>query len=113
MGSEIKTVVTNDKNNNASWIGLETLYDQGEAKHLWIGLNDIAAEGEYEFVDGTSANLWTYDEPLVFGWAANEPNNFGNEDCILIYDAERMNDAKCDALKRGLCERKNITCVYP
>lgn len=43
---------------------------------LWIGLNDTAAEGTFTWADGT---------PLGFtNWNPGQPNNFGNEDHVLI-----------------------------
>jgi hypothetical protein len=42
-------------------------------RHLWIGLNDIAVEGTYEWIDGTPVSYLT--------WNAGEPNNgAGGED---------------------------------
>jgi len=43
---------------------------------LWIGLSDTAAEGTFTWADGT---------PLGYtNWDPGEPNNFGNEDHVLI-----------------------------
>ena len=40
----------------------------------WIGLNDIATEGVFAWVDGC---------PFKFRyWAQNQPNNFREEDCV-------------------------------
>lgn len=40
---------------------------QGEAINLWIGLNDVQTEGEFEWVGG---------EPVTYtNWAIGEPNN--------------------------------------
>merc|ERR1719334_3144393 len=46
--------------------------------HVWVGLNDIGTEGDWEWVSGyecdgeCSALSW---------WNVNEPNNSGGEDC--------------------------------
>ncbi|WP_182866750.1 C-type lectin domain-containing protein [Stieleria mannarensis] len=48
---------------------------------FWIGLNDIAQEGQFEWVSG---------EPITYtNWAPGEPNNLviGNEDWGMIYAA--------------------------
>ena len=42
----------------------------------WIGANDIAVEGDFE---------WTSGEPFVYSnWAEGEPNNSGEEDVVHI-----------------------------
>jgi hypothetical protein len=44
----------------------------GSARRLWLGLNDIAVEGIFE---------WSNGEPLIYSnWNAGEPNNSNNED---------------------------------
>jgi len=44
----------------------------GSARRLWLGLNDIAVEGVFE---------WSNGEPLIYSnWNAGEPNNSNNED---------------------------------
>ena len=45
----------------------------------WIGLNDIASEGNYEWVTG-EAVTYTF-------WAAGEPNNSGDEDAVHLWGA--------------------------
>ena len=45
----------------------------------WIGLNDIATEGVFAWVDGC---------PFKFRyWAQNQPNNFRGEDCVHLDQA--------------------------
>lgn len=43
----------------------------------WIGLNDIANEGVYQWVTGEAV---TYTN-----WSAGEPNNSGNEDAVHLW----------------------------
>ena len=44
----------------------------GTGRRLWLGLDDIAVEGVFE---------WTNGEPVVYtNWNAGEPNNSNNED---------------------------------
>jgi hypothetical protein len=47
-------------------------------RFLWIGLNDVAAEGTF---------VWVSGEPLGFtNWAVGEPNNNnGNEDYVAMF----------------------------
>ncbi|MEC9476868.1 MAG: proprotein convertase P-domain-containing protein [Planctomycetota bacterium] len=47
---------------------------QGTGRRLWLGLNDIAIEGVFE---------WSNGETLTYtDWNAGEPNNSGNEDMV-------------------------------
>ncbi len=46
----------------------------GTNRRLWLGLNDVAVEGVFE---------WTSGDPLVYtDWNAGEPNNSNNEDMV-------------------------------
>ncbi|KAB5518543.1 hypothetical protein PHYPO_G00167270 [Pangasianodon hypophthalmus] len=68
----------------------------------WIGLSDIATEGEWKWVDGT---------PLTtMYWRTGEPNNANEEDCAEIFeprDTECWNDQKCSDLAPWICEKKS------
>nr|WP_299207105.1 PKD domain-containing protein [uncultured Brumimicrobium sp.] len=49
----------------------------GETGTIWIGLNDEAVEGTFEWYD---------QSPVTYtNWAPGEPNQSGNEDCVQIY----------------------------
>jgi hypothetical protein len=64
----------------------------------WIGLDDLAEEGVYVWVDGT---------PLEWSaWADNEPNNSGNEDCnhFAHWASGNWNDIPCDRDLAYICE---------
>ena len=74
---------------------------------FWIGAADIAAEGNWIWVNGERAS----SSELI--WLSGEPNNKGgNEDCVLVYgnrassQVGRVNDAVCTISHRGLCEKK-------
>eukprot|EP00937_MAST-01D_sp_MAST-1D-sp2_P000414 g414.t1 len=59
--------------------------------HLWIGIEDHRIEGTWRNVDGTA--------PLL-RWAAGEPNNSGNEDCVhLRSGANTYNDNGCSSAR--------------
>src|SRR5690348_8293162 len=49
----------------------------GETGTIWIGFNDEAVEGTFEWYD---------QSPVTYtNWAPGEPNQSGNEDCVQIY----------------------------
>jgi hypothetical protein len=48
----------------------------GGNTRYWIGFNDLAVEGNFEWVNG---------EPVTYtNWALGEPNNLGNEDFAVM-----------------------------
>eukprot|EP00959_Pyramimonas_sp_CCMP1952_P069749 1455830-Pyramimonas_sp.AAC.1 len=48
-----------------------------EAEHIWLGGTDFVVEGKWAWVDGST---WSYSN-----WSPSEPNNYGNEDCLMKY----------------------------
>jgi hypothetical protein len=61
----------------------------------WIGLNDVQQEGQFRWVDGS---------PLTYNYfQSGEPNNSGNEDCVLLRDVG-WNDQSCGSERRWICE---------
>ena len=77
------------------------LYEQAHAvsnQDFWIGLNDRDFEGSFTFVGqgGSGQNL---------PWADGQPNNAGEEDCVLMQGADgRFDDFNCLRQKAVLCE---------
>ncbi|MBZ5710212.1 CotH kinase family protein [Nannocystis pusilla] len=64
----------------------------------WIGLNDIDAEDDFVWTDGT---------PLGFtAWNEGEPNNVGEEDCVNLptWSAGLWNDLVCDTPLPYICQ---------
>ncbi len=65
----------------------------------WIGLNDIALEGDFN---------WVGNQGITFAnWNAGEPNNSGNnEDCAEQSPTNpyRWNDLDCASTRRFVCE---------
>ena len=66
----------------------------------WIGLNDIATEGVFAWVDGC---------PFKFRyWAQNQPNNFRGEDCVHTLGPGHgymSNDVDCSACHQYTCKK--------
>ncbi|XP_062410864.1 macrophage mannose receptor 1-like [Sardina pilchardus] len=68
----------------------------------WIGLNDIAEEGVWEWTDGA---VWN---PIVEYWRPNQPDNWqGNEHCGQLDTSGRWNDEGCGVRRRYICKREN------
>nr|XP_039251936.1 alpha-N-acetylgalactosamine-specific lectin-like [Styela clava] len=67
----------------------------------WIGLDDIQQEGKFVWKDGvTSTKNNTY-------WDKNQPDNYGNEDCVhLRRNAPwNLNDFPCSTRLQFFCEK--------
>ncbi|GMV41342.1 MAG: hypothetical protein AMXMBFR64_30580 [Myxococcales bacterium] len=63
----------------------------------WIGLSDLATEGVFVWVNGTTPGFW--------GFAGGEPNDWGgNEDCTEMYANGAWNDLDCAVPRRLICE---------
>ncbi|XP_036384637.1 C-type mannose receptor 2 [Megalops cyprinoides] len=76
----------------------------------WIGLNDIAAEGVWEWTDG---NVYY---PYLANWRPGQPDNWGdNEDCGEVVGAShgQWNDEPCLVRRRYICKRPNRTFTLP
>ncbi|XP_078359794.1 uncharacterized protein LOC144644227 isoform X4 [Oculina patagonica] len=72
----------------------------------WIGLNDIATEGLFTWVDG-SPDKFRY-------WAEKQPNNFRGEDCVHTLGPRHgytWNDVDCDACHQYTCKKDYDECT--
>ena len=86
---------------------ITSLYETDETNWVWIGLNDLEAEGTFVFLDGMKA---TQENS---GWRHGQPDNHkGNEDCAQIYvnqvhiwNVNKANDASCSSSCFALCEK--------
>lgn len=70
----------------------------GISDNWWIGFNDIAIEGLFEWSDGT---------PVDFEqWNPGEPNNAGEEDCVHLpaWNAGYWNDLACETTSSYICQ---------
>ena len=66
----------------------------------WIGLNDIATEGLFSWVDGCP-DKFRY-------WAQKQPNDFRGEDCVHTLGAGhgyRWKDVDCSACHQYTCKK--------
>ncbi|XP_067232917.1 C-type mannose receptor 2-like [Chanodichthys erythropterus] len=71
---------------------------------FWIGLNDVASEGNWEWSDGSVFY------PYLSYWKEGQPDNWGdNEDCGQVQGASdgRWNDETCTARRQYICKRLN------
>lgn len=67
--------------------------------HTWVGLNDIAEEGEFVWTDGSTKTYANFQN--------NEPNNYGgNEDCVSLHSNNngKYGDHPCLYNERFICE---------
>jgi Lectin C-type domain/PEP-CTERM motif len=76
LGGNLVTI--NDAAEQTWVFGTFAGFGGGTNRFLWIGLNDVAAEGTF---------VWVSGEPLGFtNWVPGEPNNnMGNEDYVAMY----------------------------
>ncbi|XP_004369948.1 mannose-binding protein C [Trichechus manatus latirostris] len=62
----------------------------------FLGITDEETEGQ--FVDLTGRHL-TYSN-----WSNDEPNNAGNEDCVMLLSDGKWNDISCSVSHLAVCE---------
>nr|XP_021324869.1 macrophage mannose receptor 1-like [Danio rerio] len=70
----------------------------------WIGLNDIASEGNWEWSDGSVFY------PYLSYWKEGQPDNWAdNEDCGQVQGASngQWNDETCTSRRQYICKRPN------
>ncbi|XP_043530575.1 C-type mannose receptor 2-like [Chiloscyllium plagiosum] len=75
-----------------------------DVEELWIGLNDIKRQMNFEWSDGTPVRF-TY-------WHPFEPNNFasGQEDCVTLWGSEgRWNDGPCNLTLPFICKKPSCS----
>ena len=70
--------------------------------NTWLGLYDGEVEGEWHWADTwTQVDGWT-------NWADGQPNNYGNQDCGIIYKKSdwKWADVKCSGSYGFICMKK-------
>ena len=92
MGANLPAIESQEEN-----VYIQNRHNGGRA---WIGLNDIATEGVFAWVDGC---------PFKFRyWAQNQPNNFREEDCVHTLGLRHgyvWNDVNCSACHQYTCKK--------
>ena len=73
--------------------------------NFWIGVNDIASEGNWVWVNGERAS----SSELI--WYSGQPNGGRNQNCVGVHgnptsDAGLAYDRPCAASRHGLCEKQ-------
>ena len=74
--------------------------------HFWIGVNDIASEGNWVWVNGERAS----SSELI--WYSGEPGGGRNENCVFVHGYSTPSnvglafDWPCAASHQGLCEKQ-------
>lgn len=73
----------------------------GQASRWYIGLDDLAVEGTFVWVDGSPVGYAS--------WGVNEPNNSGGlESCVVLYAGDgSWNDQPCSLASDFICEGAN------
>lgn len=99
-----KTCVRNEGNlvSVHSLLELEFVTKQikQDVEELWIGLNDIKHQMNFEWSDGTVVTFTS--------WHPFEPNNFRDsmEDCVTIWGPEgKWNDSPCNQTLPSICKK--------
>jgi len=71
---------------------LDYIKDDLGFNEVWIGFNDLASEGSFEWSDETASSFTN--------WNSGEPNNVGGEDCGFLKSNGGWNDANCENIYR-------------
>ena len=92
MGANLPAIETQEEN-----VYIQHRHNGDQA---WIGLNDIATEGLFSWVDGC---------PEKFRyWAEKQPNDFRGEDCVHTLGTRHgytWNDVDCSACHQYTCKK--------
>lgn len=71
-------------------------YGGGLNEMAWIGFNDAAVEGTFEWVSGEAVSYRN--------WSSGEPNDQGGEDCVCLNYTGMWNDYPCTGTFPYICE---------
>uniref|UniRef100_A0A7M5WWI0 Uncharacterized protein n=1 Tax=Clytia hemisphaerica TaxID=252671 RepID=A0A7M5WWI0_9CNID len=95
-------LVTVDEEATNAFLARYISFKSGDTRTSWIGLNDRAEEGKFEWVDGT--------RPLqyAFKWLPGQPDNDNqDEDCVEMYVRQKQNlwnDVPCSTELPFVCQ---------
>ena len=76
---------------------------------IWIGLNDISKDLNFEWIDGSGAPTYT-------SWYSGDPNNYqGQEHCVAIFANQQGTwvDMACANVLRALCQQNQTFTSSP
>ncbi|CAK8680249.1 unnamed protein product [Clavelina lepadiformis] len=80
----------------------EALLKPRDIQKTWIGLSDIAEEGNWVWVDGSAATIENAH------WYTDEPDNLNDQDCGAIWKESYgylSDDSHCTNKQPALCEK--------
>nr|QNH72460.1 toxin candidate TRINITY_DN17816_c0_g1_i1.p1 [Isarachnanthus nocturnus] len=66
---------------------MERINESFGTAYFWNGATDKKKEGSFKWCDKTS---WGYTN-----WLENEPNEYGEENCVEMYSSGKWNDLNC------------------
>jgi hypothetical protein len=72
---------------------------------VWLGLNDISAEGRLQNADGSPAD--------VVGWGPGEPNGRSAENCVALGLNAAVFDVACDTSWQSILKWNASAAVAP
>ena len=98
QGGNLATITSEAQNR---WV-YEYFRTEGKTSNsIWIGLNDISKEGNYQWIDGSgNASSFSY-------WQSGQPDNYGGgQNCIILWAGYlgKWGDIECASLFQGLCK---------
>ena len=95
-GTTLATIRSSTDNQLAM---IAAVYSEPGVSQAWIGFNDMALEGTFEWIDGTRNDFYNYTN-----WASGEPNDAnGGEHCTLIKNDGTWNDGICGHAEWFVC----------
>jgi len=90
-------LVVVDDEEEEEWL-LRTIMDPARQPY-WIGLSDQEEEDHFVWWDGSAADFEA--------WGPGQPNNAGEEDCVMLYDeTDAWNDRPCEHEYAAICEQR-------
>jgi len=84
-----------DNADEQTWV-LSEAKKLAPAKEVWIGLSDLAAEGQF---------VWNDGKPITWSsWASGQPNNGNDSDCVRLRPDGKWDDRVCTEGAAAICE---------
>ena len=70
--------------------------------HLWAGWTDEETEGDFISILNSSVRL--DNSEVANQWKSRQPNGFSSENCVILNQESKFEDAACSNTAKGLCE---------